>query len=617
MDEEGLRYRPPEEANSPHDSAPVSEIDAEQRVLALRDLVYKANLDEIRGDDQKASYWRRAVFELLDELKAANSGDFQTLLSQIEEMTLSSLSQDEAKTSPPETFELLKNNDYARLKLVQHFWGTGAKKKAIETVESIIKTEPKNAKLLEELGILYSNSRKKGEAVKVLEQALALSPDLPMAAPALATLYTDTGQKNKAIQLLERSVEDNPRNLGAKHQLARLYVRARRYNEAISYSAKFVEENPSDISAKMLQVSIDIDTGHEAEAVLRLKSLTKQYPQEAIFKVRLLRLYIKIGDDEQTINYGRELIAEHAEIKSIEKILLGFLSAAERKGEVAKLLEEMLKTDPQNQNLREQLAQVYWEGGRKEDGLKLAEANYRENPKNFDASLLLARFRLETGNKKAVAKLLTKTVEDNPENITLKIRLVRLYLVSKEHESAEKLLKDIDKVDSSQAEYFQKQYLWIRTLYEKGDLAGAAQKCIDYLQSPHAEQKLYDKLLPTVVAYLYKINPNLPIWKVLGTPEMISRLKLPTGTNLEQWIRGNLAEKGGLKTIVESADEVFTSSGRIHKAPYLIPINRAAKQGVKNYGYAYREQGTKIPVEKPKLDKAVRIDPETGKKSPG
>ena len=111
--------------------------------------------------------------------------------------------------------------------------------RAMDRVDSYLKTKPKDARGRFLKGIILAEQNKQNDAIKVFTELTQEYPELPEPYNNLAVLYASQGQYDKARSALEMAIRTHPSYATAHENLGDIYARlaARSYARALELDA--------------------------------------------------------------------------------------------------------------------------------------------------------------------------------------------------------------------------------------------------------------------------------------------------------------------------------------------------------------------------------------------
>jgi tetratricopeptide (TPR) repeat protein len=138
--------------------------------------------------------------------------------------------------------------------------------------------DPKNYRILFDLGNAYADAHKEEEAKDAYTQALALNPKYVEAMVNLGGLYSDQEQQEEAIKWFEKALALDPENCKARSNLGNAYYAGQRYPDAMFEYRRAIEKDPSCCSA-MYNIAVAFaDAGLFRDAVTWWKKVEQICP---------------------------------------------------------------------------------------------------------------------------------------------------------------------------------------------------------------------------------------------------------------------------------------------------------------------------------------------------
>lgn len=112
-----------------------------------------------------------------------------------------------------------------------------------------VRTAPKCARALDNLGVEYYNLKRYSEAIPYHERSIRLKPDYAIAYYNLGNAYNHSGLCDKAIPAYQESIRLKPDNIRAYNNLGVAYKNCKFYEEAFEMYTKVLEREPDNQSA--------------------------------------------------------------------------------------------------------------------------------------------------------------------------------------------------------------------------------------------------------------------------------------------------------------------------------------------------------------------------------
>lgn len=124
---------------------------------------------------------------------------------------------------------------------------SGQKQVAIEEMESAVRLQPDDPRLLLELGRFYQKAGNQQKALETLQKAAALDPKLPDIPYSMAVSYITADDDTNAVQMLERTLRIDPRFDRALFLLGSIHLWRQRLDaadQALAEALRVAPKNP-------------------------------------------------------------------------------------------------------------------------------------------------------------------------------------------------------------------------------------------------------------------------------------------------------------------------------------------------------------------------------------
>jgi tetratricopeptide (TPR) repeat protein len=120
---------------------------------------------------------------------------------------------------------------------------------AVEIYRGLVKSEPRNAGLVLNLGMALAAAERPREAVEQFQAVLKLDPKLVPALVMLGEAYRKLGEAPKAVAPLERARELEPRSRMIDLELADTYYALKRWEDAAESYLRFTNVDTGEARA--------------------------------------------------------------------------------------------------------------------------------------------------------------------------------------------------------------------------------------------------------------------------------------------------------------------------------------------------------------------------------
>ena len=121
------------------------------------------------------------------------------------------------------------------LQEANQFFKQGQHDRALERVDAVLKTRPKDARARFLKGLILAEQNKPNDAIKVFTELTQEFPELPEPYNNLAVLYASQGQYDKARNALEMAIRTHPSYATAHENLGDIYAKmaSQAYDKAL------------------------------------------------------------------------------------------------------------------------------------------------------------------------------------------------------------------------------------------------------------------------------------------------------------------------------------------------------------------------------------------------
>ncbi len=191
--------------------------------------------------------------------------------------------------------------------------------KAISTLTTSLKQQPKNFVFLNMLGSVYMNDKKYEEAISAFNKASIIKPEWSVPYHMIAVAYTALDKKADAIQALTLGVSHTKSNLEVVNDLATIYSSLGEHDKAISVYEEAYKVNPSSLDLLNNLIIYLTEFGKDKTALEKadklaepLKKLDNVYSMDTI-----AWLYYKLGKYTEAHDLLLKVINANLESPSI------------------------------------------------------------------------------------------------------------------------------------------------------------------------------------------------------------------------------------------------------------------------------------------------------------
>lgn len=311
----------------------------------------------------------------------------------------------------------------------------GDYQKAFDTFIYLVKRNPNNAAVLNELAILLNGTQDFANAAEFAEKAVQVDTtgNENYIVNAIAFL-NNANKKERTIALYDKLIALKPDDDKSKIAKYEALIDLGHYDEALKMASKFKTDDPeTKLMLETGKISIYASQNKLKKAIKLAHSLEKKYPRNAQILYLLSNLYGATGDNEKVVKYG---------VMSTKcpngDVYLFFLAETYRLLSMDSLYASTMLDGFMSQEVNEvyKIQRVYQIFG---DSNMFSNANWRpfivkvfssllqQYPSNPEIVSLADSYFTQNNNEGLGAELLEKFVAENPGTNYIWIRIIAHY----------------------------------------------------------------------------------------------------------------------------------------------------------------------------------------------
>ena len=128
----------------------------------------------------------------------------------------------------------------------------------IQTLNEILKKDPKNLPAWVELGNLYFDSDRPEEAVEAYTRYLAAKPDNPDVRTDMGIMYRKLGQFDKALEEFRKAAQSDPKHVNSRYNIGIVLLHDKQdIQGAIRAWEEYLRVDPKSERAQRIRSQID------------------------------------------------------------------------------------------------------------------------------------------------------------------------------------------------------------------------------------------------------------------------------------------------------------------------------------------------------------------------
>ncbi len=289
-------------------------------------------------------------------------------------------------------------------------------------------------------GIKYYILGSYADALANFEKAYQVNPESAALNYMLGKLALAKNEDAKAIAYAAKASKTEPKNKYYALLLAKAYEQKLNADEAIKVYKRMIAEIPGTEEHYFDLANLYIYQRNYGEALKVYNKIEEVYGQSLELTRQKQQIYLRENKLEKAIEEGQNLINLYPEDNDIKAAHAEFLYTNKKEEEAIRLLEEVVKKDPENPRSHLILADIYQMKGQK------AKANEElkivfENPEvDINTKLKIIEDFIRSpkteDNKTLTMQLAQHTVKTHPSDARAYAALGEAYLMAENKEEA-------------------------------------------------------------------------------------------------------------------------------------------------------------------------------------
>ncbi|MBN1577404.1 MAG: tetratricopeptide repeat protein [Chitinispirillaceae bacterium] len=313
---------------------------------------------------------------------------------------------------------------------------------AIKMYQKYLMLAGKNEKYAYHLGELLESRGKKEAAIAQYRTNTKLYPSNPKNYAKLANLYIETEDWKRATAMLEKSLTFENASPSLMGLLARAYMAMGRKKEAMEYLRTYIRNAPNDSAAwyELGRLYYDYkEFSNAAKALERAAQLMKR-PSAEIYKlIGISRL--ESGDTVKATGFLENARNIDKNDKEIVTMLATCYRSTGNTRQLGDMLLEQLKLEPDNDDIRMELAEIYLQGEKFTEATRLLEDALGKRGCDVPLHLKLASVYEKQNNQKQWLFHLQEASKCDPKDAAMLYQIGRYYYGQQNRLQAERYLK--------------------------------------------------------------------------------------------------------------------------------------------------------------------------------
>ncbi len=314
--------------------------------------------------------------------------------------------------------------------------------KAIKAYQKYLQLAGKNEKYAFRVGELLESTGNKQAAINQYAANTKLYPSDPKNYAKLANLYVEAKDWKRATEMLEKCLTFENASPSLMGLLARAYIALGRKKEAMEYLRNYIKNAPND-SAAWYELGMlfyeEKEYSNAAKALERSIKLMKR-PSGAVLKTIGISLILS-GDTARATGFLENARTADKTDREIIDMLAVCYRSSKNSRKLGEILYEKLKLEPENNEIRMELAEIYLQESKFSEAAKLLEAALAKRGCDVALRLKLAGVYEKQNDQKQWLFHLQEASKCDPKDAAMLYQIGRYYYGQQNRLQAEKYLK--------------------------------------------------------------------------------------------------------------------------------------------------------------------------------
>jgi tetratricopeptide (TPR) repeat protein len=405
--------------------------------------------DRLINEYKSSKEWQKAASLL--EVMAEQQTD-QDILPDLLELYEAMSKKDQVIAVLRRILDKNPEDSNARLRLATTLEKEGSLKSAIKEYEKYIGQVGTRERLpvYKTLGYLYTKTNQTKEAISSYLKAAELDNKDVNLFYNLSDLYEKTDQKDKSDEYLGKAVALKSGDTEGHLELAERLIKRGKYGDAEEHINTVLNKDSKSLEALLLKINIqekkgdkkgqkqtyykilsfdkdnqtviynlavlEYETGDYSKSLSQFKAYLKLNPTDAVAQAFVFDIYRKQKNDKLAFDQAQILIKLKPQEISYYHYLFEYLDGLGNYKKIIELMEQGLKSSPNNPDLREYLVVAYLKTGK--EGLAIAEMEkiLKSKPKDLSLLLRLAKLKEKQEDFEGALEAYKKILDISPDH---------------------------------------------------------------------------------------------------------------------------------------------------------------------------------------------------------
>lgn len=336
-------------------------------------------------------------------------------------------------------------------------WAQSSKKKGKEV---LTKDQQQEAEYIFSEGMKEYLLDNYGRALGSFERSLSIDKNNAAANYMIAQIYVKQGNFYKAIPYAEKSIELNDANKYYYLLLAQIYERKQDFSEATKIYLTLLKKMPHLSEHYYDLAAVYLFQGKYDDAIKCYDKIEKNFGMSEEVTRQKQQIFLKQGKLNDAINEGKKLCEAYPEESRYTISLVEMLISNEKIDEAEKVVNDLVKKDPNNAFANLALHDIYKSKGENKKANEKLEIAFKSPELDIDTKvgILIAKIRQMQGDeslKEQCLYLANILVKIHPLEAKAHAMLADILVISNKNAEALQSYLQSTKLDNSHFKIWQ------------------------------------------------------------------------------------------------------------------------------------------------------------------
>lgn len=287
---------------------------------------------------------------------------------------------------------------------------------AREEFEKALSLDPRNAKALYELGIVYQEVNEADRALNAFQTVLKLPAPPDEAYNRVSGILFTRGNQQEAVDFLRQAVSQNPNNARMHYFLGNVYRKQKTEGKAIESYIKSIQLEPDMAEPHFNLGMIYLNRKQINDAILQFREVVRIRPEDYETHFYLGRAYMRNNQTDPAVRSLEEAVSYKADFLEARLLLAEIFLRQAEPDQAIEQLQVVLTHNPNELRARELMGKAYAQAGKLDKAIETFEDIIRLDNNNASAHYNLGVSYVSEGRFIEAVTEFDKVIQIKPDD---------------------------------------------------------------------------------------------------------------------------------------------------------------------------------------------------------